>query len=106
MQPDLGIILKSIGRHMPRQRYQRGSLRKVGKTRRTWEGLYHVYVRQLDGMEKRLPRTKILGPATMPKVEAQRLLDREIAAHTKQAIIGGVIILAVTVDELRKRRAV
>jgi integrase len=91
MQPELGVLLKSIGRHMPRQRYQRGSLRKVGKTRRMWEGLYHVYVLQADGSEKRLPRTKVLGPATtMPKGEAQRLLDREIAAHTKQGIVGGI----------------
>jgi hypothetical protein len=92
MPADLGVLLKSLGRHMPRQRYQRGSLRKVGKTRRMWEGLYHVYVKASGGAERRLPRTKILGPATMTKTEAQRLLDREIAAPTKQAGVGGVPI--------------
>ena len=103
MRIDLGVLLKSIGRHMPRQRYQLGSLRKVGKTRRRmWEGLYHVYVRQPDGREKRLPRTKVLGPATMPKNEAQQLLKREIEAHTKQAIIGGVP-LDPTLAELWRR---
>jgi integrase len=45
-----------------------------------WQGLWHVYVRQPDGTEKRLPRTKVLGPATMSKAEAQRQLDKLIAA--------------------------
>jgi integrase len=72
------LDLKSIGRHMSRERYQRGSLRKVGTTRKQWEGLWHVYVPQPNGTEKRLPRTRILGPGTMIKAEAQKLLDRLI----------------------------
>jgi hypothetical protein len=44
-----------------------------------WQGLWHVYVRQPDGTEKRLPRTKVLGPATMSKAQAQQRLDELIA---------------------------
>jgi integrase len=76
------IDLRSIGKHMPRERYQRGSLKKVGKRSKVWEGLWHVYVRQPDGNEKRLPRTKVLGPAKMSKNEAQKLLDKLITAST------------------------
>ncbi len=74
------IDLRSIGRHMSRDRYQRGSLSKVGKRRKMWQGLWHVYVTQPDGTEKRLPRTKILGPATVSRSEAQKLLNRRIEA--------------------------
>lgn len=72
------IDLRSIGRHMSRERYQRGSLSKVGKRRKVWQGLWHVYVKRPDGTEKRLPRTKILGPATLSRAEAQKLLNRRI----------------------------
>ena len=41
-----------------------------------------MYVRQPDGKEKRLPRTKVLGPATLTKNEAQALLDKLIADST------------------------
>jgi hypothetical protein len=55
------IDFKTIGRHMSRERYQRGSLKKVGKTRRVWRGRWHVYVKEIDGSEKLCKREKILG---------------------------------------------
>jgi hypothetical protein len=70
---------RAVGKHMPRERYQRGSLSKIGKRTKVWQGLWHVYVRQPDGTEKRLPRTKVLGPATMSRGQAQQLLDELIA---------------------------
>lgn len=87
MQPEtqaaVGVLLKSLGRHMPRQRYQRGSLEKVGKLSKNWQGRYQVYVKLADGTEKRRDRTKILGPATMSKGEAQRLLDALIEESSR-----------------------
>src|SRR5713101_4123284 len=44
-QPAVGVLLKSLGKHMPRQRYQRGSLEKVGKVAKKWQGRYQVYVK-------------------------------------------------------------
>jgi integrase len=77
------IEFLKIGRHMSRERYQRGSLKKVGKTRKMWRGRWHVYVKQADGSEKICKREKILGPASeFTKAEAQTKLDAEIAKST------------------------
>ncbi len=94
--------LRRIGRHMPKQRYQRGSLRaSVPAThgnperklpRGTWWAQWYQYVRQDDGKEKRRRREKIFdrllakrygvelnydGPLT--KTDAQKTLDLLIA---------------------------
>ena len=54
--PNFASLVKSLARSMPRERYQRGSLYKVGTRRKKWEGLYHVYVMMPDGTERRLIR--------------------------------------------------
>jgi integrase len=94
--------LKKVGGHLPRQRYQRGSLKAYvpagkGKPKRplprgTYWARWYRYVRQTDGREKRSPREKIItkelasslrigteyeGPLT--KADAQRVLDLLIA---------------------------
>jgi len=84
LEPPTPEVLKSIGRHMPRQRYQRGSLNKVGKLRKMWEGKYYVYVSLPDGTEKRRERTKIIGPCSdVGRADAQRKLDRIISDSTR-----------------------
>src|SRR5262249_11683663 len=76
---------RTIGRHMSRERYQRGSLKKVGKTRKMWRGRWHVYVKQPDGPEKLCKREKILGPVSeLTKGQAQEKLDAIIKASTSQ----------------------
>jgi integrase len=75
---------------MSRERYQRGSLKKVGKTRKMWRGRWHVYVKQPDGSEELCKREKILGPVSeITKARAQEKLDGFIAASARQ-ISGGV----------------
>jgi integrase len=70
---------------MSRERYQRGSLKKVGKFRKMWRGRWHVYVTQADGDEKICKREKILGPVSeLTKAEAQAKLDGYIKASTSQ----------------------
>jgi len=69
---------------MGRARYQRGTLRKVGRRVKQWQGEWYIYLRTPQGREKRLRRTKILGPATMSKHEAQKLLDNQISLNTGQ----------------------
>ena len=84
------IDFRAIGRHMSRERYQRGSLKKVGKTRKMWRGRWHVYFKQPDGSEKLCKREKILGPVSeMTKAQAQEKMDGLIGASTRQ-ISGGV----------------
>jgi hypothetical protein len=80
------IDFRKIGRHMSRERYQRGSLKKVGKTRKMWRGRWHVYLRQPDGTEKICKREKLLGPVSeLTKGQAHEKLDALIRAGTRQA---------------------
>jgi integrase len=84
---------------MSRERYQRGSLKKVGKNRKMWRGRWHVYVRKPDGSEKICKREKILGPvAELTKAKAQEQLDAEIRATTAQ--FSGSLPLDPTLNEL------
>src|SRR5712692_1857855 len=79
------VDFRTTGRHMSRERYQRGSLKKVGKTRKLWRGRWHIYVKQVDGSEKLCKREKILGPVSeLNKGQAQEKLDALIKASTRQ----------------------
>ena len=70
---------------MSRERYQRGSLKKVGKTRKMWRGRWHIYVKVPDGSEKICKRERILGPVVeLTKAQAQEKLDALIKASTSQ----------------------
>jgi hypothetical protein len=73
---------KGLGLHMPRERYQRGTLKKIKSNgRMVWHGRWNVYV-DVNGLEKRRPKEKILGPATLLRSDAQRLLDSAIEETT------------------------
>src|SRR5579863_8812205 len=79
------IDFRAIGRHMSRERYQRGSLKKIGKTRKVWRGRWHVYLKQDDGSEKLCKREKVLGAVSqLTKGQAQEKLDVLIKASTCQ----------------------
>ena len=83
------VEVRLIGRHMSRARYQRGSLKKIGKSRKMWRGRWHVYLKQPNGSEKLCKREKILGPATeLTKSRAQELLDGLIKLSTSQIVSG------------------
>ena len=78
-------VIKSpfgLGRHMSRERHQRGWVEETGKHVVKWKGHYFVYERQLNGTEIRRHRAPILGiKAEMKKWEAekrlQEIIDRE-----------------------------
>jgi integrase len=98
------LDFRTLGRHMSRERYQRGSLQKVGKTRRMWRGRWHVYVTQADGPEKLCKREKILGPVSeLTKGQAQEKLDALIKASTRQ--VGGSLSADITLGDLWTRYA-
>jgi integrase len=60
---------------MARERYQRGSIERVGKRTKNWKGHWYEYVG-----DKRKHKSRVLGPcARMTKSEAQRKLDAIIA---------------------------
>ena len=98
------IDFRAIGRHMSRERYQRGSLKKVGKARKEWRGRWHVYVKQSDGSEKICKRQKILGPVSeLTRGQAHEKLDALIKAATSQ--ISHNLSAEVTFNEIWKRYA-
>src|SRR5262249_28308356 len=87
---------------MSRERYQRGSLKKVGKIRKMWRGRWHIYVKQADGSEKMCKREKILGPVSeLTKAHAQEKLDILIKASTCQ--ISAELPLDLTFGEIWAR---
>jgi hypothetical protein len=47
------IDFRSLGKHMPRRRIERGYVYKVGKTTKMWEGRYHLYD---PGRQREAPR--------------------------------------------------
>ncbi len=98
------IDVRRIGRLMSRERYQCGSLKKVGKTRKMWRGRWHVYVRQADGSEKICKREKILGPASeLTKAQAREKLSTLIKTSVGQ--VSGPFSAETTFGELWERYA-
>lgn len=98
------LDFRTLGRHMSRERYQRGSLKKVGTTRKMWRGRWHVYVIQTEGSEKLCKREKILGPVSeLSKAQAQEKLDTLIRASTRQ--VGVSLSADITLGDLWKRYA-
>src|SRR3954471_199728 len=86
-KPDISC-LRSIGRHMARDRYQKGYIEDTGKTGAKapkWKGHYWLYERQADGREKRVHKSVDLGPRKpLRKWEAQKLLEQHIEKETRQ----------------------
>src|SRR5579863_7869728 len=80
----VGSILKALGKHMGRDRYQEGSLVLVGKRVRKWRGHFYVYQKQADGSEVRRFRNILLGlKADMDKGAARVKLRDIISWETK-----------------------
>jgi integrase len=95
------IDFRAIGRHMSRERYQRGSLKKIGKTQKMWRGRWHVYVKGPNDAEKVCKRERILGPVSdLTKAQAQQKLDALIEASTGQ--ISGAMASDSTFSDLWK----
>jgi integrase len=70
--------LKHLGGSMSRRRSQKGFVKPTGKQPRTWTGFWYVY-KTVDGREKRLERSKVLGlRAEMTKGEAEEKLRTHI----------------------------
>lgn len=83
-------IVKEVGKHMSRDRHQRGWVEEAGKCRKKWRGHYYVYVRQPDGTERRQHRAVVLGlKSEMPKWKAeaalQAIIEREVSASALPA---------------------
>lgn len=72
-----------VGRHMPRDRHQKGWVHESGKVIKKWKGDYFTYQVGPDGKEKRIHHTVVLGlKAQLKKWESEAKLGVIIAQRT------------------------
>lgn len=73
--------VKRLGGAISRRRHQNGFVQLTGKKPRTWTGFWYVY-QTIDGREKRLERSKVIGlRSELTKGEAQEKLREHINGH-------------------------
>ena len=76
--------VKGLGRRLPRREAPEGWIKKVERCRqgRVWIGFFHVWMTDVNGRRVRQKKEKTLGPASMPKHEAQKKLAKYIEEYT------------------------
>lgn len=87
-KPDVTYLL-SVGRHMGRDRYQKGTVEDTGESgakKAKWKGHFWIYEIQPDGTEKRRHKAVILGPKkALKKWQAEKALEEHIQRLTRQS---------------------
>ena len=75
---------KRLGRRLPRTDAPEGWIKKVERRRqgKVWVGFFHLWVTDPTGRRIRQKKKKTLGPASMPKHEAQRNVAEHIEKYT------------------------
>jgi hypothetical protein len=94
--PVIEINVRNIG-HRPQPEKLTGSeapegwIKKIDRPRegKVWVGFFHLYVADPSGRGVRRKKEKTLGPATMPKHEAQQKLADYIEEYTGKLIHQG-----------------
>ncbi len=76
--------VRGLGRRMPRTDAPEGWIKKVERRRqgKVWVGFFHLWVTDPTGRRSRQKKEKTLGPASMPKHEAQQKLAEYIEEFT------------------------
>src|SRR5712691_5396020 len=76
--------VKGLGRRLPRTDAPEGWIKKVERRRqgKIWVGFFHLWVTDTNGRRVRQKKEKTLGPASMPKHEAQQKLADYISKYT------------------------
>jgi integrase len=97
--PVIEINLRHIGRtpqpeKLTGSKAPEGWIKKVDRPRegKVWVGFFHLYVADPSGRATRRKKEKTLGPATMPKHEAQQKLAEYIEEYTGRLIHQGASI--------------
>jgi integrase len=73
--------LEKLWRGMPRKRRQNGFVKKTGKRPKVWTGYWYVY-QTVDGLKRRLERSKVLGPCSeLTKEDAKEKLRVYISGY-------------------------
>jgi integrase len=76
--------VRGLGRRLPRTEAPEGWIKKIERCRegRVWVGFFHLWTIDLNGRRVRRKKEKTLGPASMPKHEAQQKLAEYISEYT------------------------
>ena len=76
--------VRGLGRQLPRTEAPEGWIRKIERRRegRVWVGYFHLWTIDANGHRVRTKKEKTLGPASMPKHEAQQKLAQYIEEYT------------------------
>jgi hypothetical protein len=76
--------IRGLGRRLPRTEAPEGWIKKVERQRegKVWVGFFHVWTTGANGCRLRRKKEKTLGPASMPKHEAQSKLADYIEEYT------------------------
>jgi integrase len=90
-------FVRSLGRQLPLAAAPEGWVRRIDRQRagKVWVGFFHLWTTDADGRRVRQQKEKTLGPASMPKHEAQKKLADYIEEYagllTKQAPLPSAI---------------
>jgi integrase len=76
--------VRGLGRRLPRTEAPEGWIKKIERRRegKVWVGFFHLWTTDADGGRVRQKKEKKLGPASMPKHEAQQKLADYITEYT------------------------
>jgi hypothetical protein len=92
-------FVRSLGRQLPRTAAPEGWVKRIDRRRvgRVWVGFFHLWTTDADGRRVRKFKEKTLGPASMPKHDAQKKLADYIEEYTGRLtalkIVAGVVLL-------------
>ena len=76
--------VRGLGRRLPRTDAPEGWLKNIARRRegKVWVGFFHLWTTDSNGRRVRQKKEKTLGPASMPKHEAQSKLAEYIEEYT------------------------
>jgi integrase-like protein len=77
-------FVRNLGRELPRTTAPEGWVKRIDRRRvgKVWVGFFHLWTTESDGRHARKSKEKTLGPASMPKHEAQQKLADYIEEYT------------------------
>src|SRR6266699_1335137 len=90
--------VRGLGRQLPRTEAPEGWIKKIERRRegKVWIGFFHQWSTDAQGRRVRTKKEKTLGPASMPKHEAQQMLAEYIEEYTGRVVKQGSSITTFT----------
>jgi len=87
----LDFDIRGLGRRLPKADAPEGWIRKIERRRegKVWIGFFHLWTTDGQGRRVRTKKEKTLGPASMPKHEAQQKLAEYIEEYTGRVVKQG-----------------